>query len=201
MKAYVSLSETEFTMGAKEPTSNYTVVSEGLFGFHAEVRGLFGQKITFPIYSGMAYVSGRFSGGLTPVISHPDGLDRVQKVRDGIWAFRNNKGNESRVYVLDAAGNFVDSAYDFDAKGQLNQALDGWVRLAQVLGASDEQILDAHAKAILVGFRLQVEAGGTVRYVFQKDRASDLELLHWGFGHQLQLLVQESQSVHRPLLL
>lgn len=195
MKAYVSSSVTQFEVGAKEPTSSHVVVSEGLFGVHVEIRGPVGQKIMFPIYSGMAYVSGRFSGGLTPVVSHPQGIERLQRVRDGVWTIRNRIGTEFRMYVLNSAGDFVDASYDFDASGRLNRALDGWVRLARVLGASDAQILDAHARAIVVGCDLRVEAGGTVRYAFQKDGASDVELLHWGYGHQLQLFAQEP----RPL--
>jgi len=193
MQAYVTPTVTEFTLSTQEPASRHIVTSEDLFGFNAEVRGHAGQVLGLPIYSGMAYVSGRFSGGFTPVVSHHHGLAKIEKVSDGIWTFVNRRGTEFRVYVLDAHGAFVDGSYRFDEHGRLSRTLEGWVRLAHVVEANDTQVLDAHARAIVVGCELEVEAGGIVRYAFRKEGASDIPLLHWGYGHHAQLLKAEPE--------
>ena len=38
----------------------------------------------------------------------------------------------------------------------LNQPLEGWVRAAHVVAPEDAEVLDAHARAILVGWDLEV---------------------------------------------
>jgi len=194
MKAYVTPVVSELTLGAKEPAVEHVIVSEGLFGFETEVHGhAAGQTIRYPIYTGMAYISGRFAGGFTPVVSHPHGLAKVEKVRNGIWSFVNRRNHHFRVYVLDAAGAFADSSYDFDSAGRLNGPLDGWVRLAHVIASNDTAVLDAHARAVIVGCNLEVESGGVVRYAFQKEGASDVELLHWAYGHHIDLMGMQSE--------
>jgi len=193
MRAYVTPTVSELALGAREPATKYVIVNEGLFGFDAEVRGHAGQTIRFPIYSGMMYVSGRFSGGFTPVVSHPHGIAKLEKISDGIWSFWNRRNHHFRVYVLDTVGNFVDASYDFDAGGRLSRDLEGWVRLAHVINANDTQVLDAHARSIMVGCELEVEAGGVVRYNFQKEGARRVELLHWAYGHHTDLMGMQSE--------
>jgi endoglucanase Acf2 len=189
MRGYITNSVPEFELGAKEATSgDFVAVSEGLFGVHIEVRGAHHGKILFPIYSGMAYVSGKYSGGLTPTISHPHGLQSVAKVAPGIWSFVNRRNVEFRVYVLNEDGSFVGDAVDFDASGRLNQEHVGWVRLAHVIAPSDKQALDKHAPAVVLGCELEVEAGGTVRYSFQKAGPPDVTLLHFAYGHHVELM-------------
>jgi len=185
-------------LGAQEPTSDHTIMSEGLFGFHTALHGFSsGQKMSFPIYSGMAYVSGRYSGGFTPTVTHYHGLASVKKARDGIWSFKNRRGNTFRVYALNSTNGFVDSSYDFDRRGRLNKPLDGWVRIAHVINDTDAQVLDAHARAVVVGCKLELETGGTVRYVFQKEGPSDVELLHFAYGHHVHLMSQKSEPASK----
>ena len=88
----------EFGLSAVESASQegQIIVKEGLFGIHAEVRGPSGtqRKILFPIYSGMSYVSG-FYTGFTPKISSDRALLVIERVSNGIWRLLNNGGKET----------------------------------------------------------------------------------------------------------
>lgn len=163
----------QFSLSAKEGAhgGGHIIIEESVFGIVLQVRGPpdTNRHITFPIFSGIAYVSGRYSG-FTPVIGGTNDrqVKSVNKVRDGIWSVTNDGGVEFRVYVLDPSGNFIGSSFDFNSNGVGNSKLDGWMRMAEVREAPDTKILDAHARAIVVGMDLDVLAGGTVKYTFKK---------------------------------
>jgi len=181
----------EFGLGAAEPSGpeGHIVVQEGIFGIRAEMRGpaASGRKIAYPIFSGMAYISGRYTGGFTPRITTGRALVGVERIRSGVWRFLNNGGVEFRVYALRTSGEFVDDSFEFDTNGLMNRPLEGWLRLAHVIEAGDVAVLDAHAGAILVDWQLEVEMGGLVRYAFAKQGAAQTELLHFAYGHHLEL--------------
>eukprot|EP00930_Biecheleria_cincta_P039685 TRINITY_DN27258_c0_g1_i2.p1 TRINITY_DN27258_c0_g1~~TRINITY_DN27258_c0_g1_i2.p1 ORF type:complete len:651 (+),score=93.78 TRINITY_DN27258_c0_g1_i2:348-2300(+) len=168
---------------------NFAVLGEGLLGAEVEVKGTGDASVVFPVYSGMAYISGRYSGGLTPEVSHHHGIKRLEKVAAGIWSFHNKQQVEYRVYVLNATGDFVDDGCNFNSKGQLSRQLDGWLRVARVLEPSDRWILDAHARAVLTGMELEVDSKGAVQYRFKTAFSNGVSTLHWAFGHHLQLMV------------
>mmetsp|Transcript_16284 Transcript_16284/g.28455 ORF Transcript_16284/g.28455 Transcript_16284/m.28455 type:complete len:729 (-) Transcript_16284:646-2832(-) len=197
IKTYTMVSIEDFFLSAHElPQAVPAVRDQGLFGAQAELQD--GEAIlTFPIFSGMAYVTGCYSGGLTPEVSHPHGLER-RKIRQGIWSFKNRRGIEYRVYVLEKDGTFADA--DFDALGQLNRQLNGYVRLAQVLAPGDVEVLDRHAQAVLVGWKLEVNGNGTVSYNFEKAGAQNVRLLHWAYGHHLPLVSNTSELANHPLV-
>jgi len=163
----------EFALSAVEGAhgGGHIILKESLFGVLIQVRGPEGstRAITFPVFSGMAYVSGRYTGGFTPVIASTKDrqLTSITKVKDGIFSAKNDADVEFRVYVLDAAANFA-SSFDFDGSGVGNQPLDGWVRIAQVLSPEDTKVLDAHAQAVVLGFDLDVKADGKISYSFRK---------------------------------
>jgi len=161
----------QFSMSAKEGAhgGGHIITEESLFGIWVQVRGPpdTDRHITFPIFSGMAYVSGRYSG-FTPVIGSDKLIQSVEKIQNGIWSVKNDGGVEFRVYILDAAGEYIDGSFDFDSKGVGNSELNGWMRMAEVREATDATVLDAHARAIVVGMDLDVLAGGTVKYIFKK---------------------------------
>lgn len=191
----------EFGLGSSEAVGEYgfTVTREGLFGVDIEVRPASApkRKVVYPIYSGMAYVSGHYFG-LTPRITSERSLARVQRVRGGVWSFVNNGQVEFRVYVLDMRGRFVDESFDFDSSGILNKPLQGgWVRMAHVLGASDVAVLDDHARAILSGCSLQVLEGGIVQYDFLNDGDAGVPVLHWAYAHHLSLLRSQGPECTR----
>ncbi|CAE8638772.1 unnamed protein product [Polarella glacialis] len=191
----------EFGLGAVEETSGESViVKEGLFGIHVEVRGPAGtsRKIVFPIFSGMAYVSGRYEGGFTPRVTSERALLEVQKIQDGVWRFRNNGGTEFRVYALTFGGDLVDSSFDFDPSGTMTRTLEGWLRVARVSDAQDAAVLDAHASAVLVDWKLQVDVG-RVRYAFTKKAATGAELLHFAYAHHVKLLAGGAQRLAQNL--
>ena len=95
IRYYFSPFVSEFGLSAVEGASQegQIIVKEGLFGVHAEVRGSGTRKILFPIYSGMSYVSG-FYTGFTPKISSDRALLVVERVSNGIWRLLNNGGKE-----------------------------------------------------------------------------------------------------------
>ena len=97
IRYYFSPFVNEFGLSAVESASQegQIIVKEGLFGVHAEVRGPSGtqRKILFPIYSGMSYVSG-FYTGFTPKISSDRALLAIERVSNGIWRLLNNGGKE-----------------------------------------------------------------------------------------------------------
>ncbi|CAE8664512.1 unnamed protein product [Polarella glacialis] len=190
MKTYLSPNVPDLFLAAKESVLEAPViVGEGLFGVHVEVASRGGAKISFPIFNGMAYISGNYSGGLTPLVSHEHGLEKQTKASPGIWSFFNRRHIEYRVYVLNHKVLLVDNTYEFDTAGRLNQQLDGWVRIARVLAEGDRKILDAHAEAVVVGCELDVSADGSgVHYKFQKVGPSSVKLLHLAYGHHLQLM-------------
>lgn len=182
----------EIGLGAFENVgeNSYAVTREGLFGVDIEVRAETtpNRKIVFPIYSGMAYVSGHYFG-LTPKVTSERSLLGVQRVRGGVWSIVNNGRVEFRVYVLDSRGRFVDESFDFDASGTLNRPLQrGWVRMAHVLRPADRAIFDAHAGAVLSGCNLRVFKGGVVQYDFENDGDASVPMLHWAYAHHLALL-------------
>lgn len=176
----------EFALAAIEPLGVFQAVKEGLFGAHFEVLGPQGSsyKVTYPIYSGMVYVSGRYEGGITP---HIIGGNRIQKIANGIWKFENGRGQEFRVYVLTLDGGFADSRYDFNAAGVLNRKLEGWVRLGHVLKKEDRGILDAHASAVLVDMDVELPRVGQLKYKFTTTNSS-AEFAHFAYPHHLPLL-------------
>ena len=98
IRYYFSPFVSEFGLSAVESASQegQIVVKEGLFGIHAEVRGPSGtqRKILFPIYSGMSYVSG-FYTGFTPKITSDRALLVLERVSNGIWRLLNNGGKET----------------------------------------------------------------------------------------------------------
>lgn len=102
MAFYISRFVGDYALGAVEQTSDqhYAVVREDLIGIHALVRGAdnAGRTIRFPVYSGMAYVSGRYTK-FTPRIESPQGyIKEVTKVQDGIWHFKNDAGDPSKLW-------------------------------------------------------------------------------------------------------
>jgi len=191
----------EFGLGAVESSGGqgHTIVREGLFGVWAAWRGPAGtsRKVTYPIFSGMTYVSALFEGGFTPRITSQRAITTVHKVGDGIWSFVNNGGVEFRVYALTPEGEPVDGSFDFDAAGKLNGPLEGWIRLARVVEQGDEAVLDAHAGAVLTGVDLEVLAGGAVRYAFEKPGGSSTPVLHFAYRHHIALFagVEQSEAV------
>lgn len=184
MKTYTMVSIEDFFLSARELRAAPVVRDQGLFGAQVELQEA-NATLTFPIFSGMAYVTGCYSG-LTPQVSHPHGLERT-KVRTGVWSFRNRRSIEYRVYVLAKDGTFADA--EFDELGQLDRQLDGYVRMARVLAPKDAEVLDRHAQAVLVGWTLEVDGNGTVSYNFEKAGAENVTLLHWAYGHHLPLLL------------
>mmetsp|Transcript_31353 Transcript_31353/g.50427 ORF Transcript_31353/g.50427 Transcript_31353/m.50427 type:complete len:757 (+) Transcript_31353:59-2329(+) len=197
MKTYITPNVPDFYLTANEAiASGPLVVSEGLFGMNVTLSGDGTAELTFPIYTGMAYVSGHYSGGFTPKVSHPHGIKSLAKVSPGTWSFINRRVQEYRVYVLTDAGDFADETFEFDKDGVLNQMLQGWVRIAHVLTASDVEVLDAHARAVVVGLQLDIDGNGTAfHYRFEKAGAQDLEVLHFAYGHQMQLMTLPSKFI------
>ena len=48
------------------------------------------------------------------------------------------------------------SSWGYNSCLLLNKPLDGWIRVARVISPGDADVLDAHARAILVGWDLEV---------------------------------------------
>jgi len=198
IRYYFSPFVNEFGLSAVESASQegQIIVKEGLFGIHAEVRGPSGtqRKILFPIYSGMSYVSG-FYTGFTPKISSDRALLVIERVSNGIWRLLNNGGKEFRVYAIDGSGNFADASVDFHPDGRMTKAFEGWIRLAEVQAPGDREILDFHAPAVLVDWQLEVEADGLIKYSFTKHAAVPKQILHFAYAHHEKLLAGNAQVV------
>jgi len=181
----------DFVFGAIEDFQGmHTVVKEQHFGVHVQVRPAAGSNctVTYPIFAGMAYPTARYEGGCTPRVTSPYDLRLVEKVRAGVWRFQKNAFNkEYRVYLLTPDGEFVDDSYNFDAQGNLNKQLNGWVRFADLQQLSDTEVLDQHANTILVGWTLEVEEG-VVRYNFETVGPSGKQLLHWAYANHVAFL-------------
>eukprot|EP00933_Yihiella_yeosuensis_P036591 TRINITY_DN3034_c3_g1_i1.p1 TRINITY_DN3034_c3_g1~~TRINITY_DN3034_c3_g1_i1.p1 ORF type:complete len:763 (-),score=140.23 TRINITY_DN3034_c3_g1_i1:355-2643(-) len=198
IKAYISPNIPDIYIGAdKAGLQDPKIISEGVFGATVELKSYDGaNSVRFPVFSGLAYISGHFSGGLTPKVSHPHGLQAVKKVKPGIWSFVNRRNTEYRVYVLDEAGKLADDSYEFDSKGVANKPLLGWVRVAMVAAEGDvfaegdvvatKVALDASAEAVVTGCELKVLSNGKVKYAFEKVGPS--QVLHWAFGHHVDLM-------------
>lgn len=164
----------QFALSATEGAhgGGHNIIQESLFGVHVQVRGPpdTDRHITFPIYSGNAYVSGRYSGFTPKIASTADRhVEKVTKISDGIFEAVNDAGTKFRVYVLDADCEFH-SSFSFDSHGVGTSKLDGWVRMAELRTAADASILDAHARAVVVGMELDVLAAGRVTYSFKTAR-------------------------------
>lgn len=187
--------------GRSPVSSQHRIVKEDLTGFHAEVRGPGGKRIIFPIYSGSAYVSAFYAGGLTPMITTAGDtrITEVRRWRNGIWKVRNHRGVEFRVYALDD-GNFVADRFRFvqrrDRRGrvvwQMNRPFEGWIRIARASRPHDRLILDHHARSVLVGCNVQVEEGGLVRYNFEKEGPADVAVLNFAWHNHMRLLQPDS---------
>jgi endoglucanase Acf2 len=98
---YMTRFSPSFSIGVKEQTNpqHYDVTEEGLLGIHAKIRSMDKRKsVTFPVYRGMAYVSGQFNG-MTPRISSPQGwVKSMTKVSSGIFEFKNNEGDPEKLW-------------------------------------------------------------------------------------------------------
>merc|ERR1719469_1818829 len=95
----------QFALSATEGAhgGGHNIIEEGLFGIIAQVRGPpdTDMHITFPIYSGNAYVSGRYSGFTPKIASTTDRkVESVTKISNGIFEAINDASTEFRVYVL-----------------------------------------------------------------------------------------------------
>lgn len=114
MAFYISKFVGDYALGAVEETSNqhYAIVREDLIGVHALVRGTdAGRSIRFPVYSGMAYVSGKYNR-FTPRISSPQGyIKEVTKVQQGIWQFRNDAGDPAKTWECHYYADGQDNAW------------------------------------------------------------------------------------------
>ncbi|CAE7525989.1 COG3, partial [Symbiodinium necroappetens] len=159
IRYYFSPVINEFGLGAIENAGQEgpVIVKEGLFGIHVELRGPSGtsRKMTFPIYSGMAYVSAFYEGGFTPKITSQRALLGVDPIQDGVWRLTNNGGREFRLYAILSSGEFADGTYQFNSQGEMNKPFDGWLRLAEVQVAGDVEVLDQHAGACFPESRVQ----------------------------------------------
>jgi endoglucanase Acf2 len=96
---YMTRFRSSFSIGIKEKSDpqHYNVKKEGLLGIHAEVKGA-GGSVTFPVYRGMAYITGNFDG-LTPRINSPQGyIRKMTKVSSGVFDFRNNEGDPNKLW-------------------------------------------------------------------------------------------------------
>lgn len=71
----------EFGLGALEEAAGPFIVKEGLFGVHVELRNGT-RKMSFPIYSGMAYVSAYYTN-LTPVITSTRAILAIERIQNG----------------------------------------------------------------------------------------------------------------------
>jgi len=188
LQYYYTSFVTEFALGASEDSSSsavHTITKQQLFGIHTTVSGADGySSMTFPIYSGMAYVSAQYSN-FTPQLTSDRAITNIEQVSGGIFSLSNNGGREFRMYVLDNDGNFVDTSYTFSDSGTMNQKFFGWIRLAEVTSKCPTDILDAHAQAIVTGMTLDVREGGRVSYKFETAGSSNVELLHFAYNHTL----------------
>lgn len=188
----------EISLGAKEETTRagHKVVKESLFGIHLQIQGRERGSITLPIYSGSAYLTGHYEGGLTPKLTAGDrGLTKVEEIKDGVWRFSNSVGKNFRVYLLDDSGTFLPSSeYRFNDNGELNTQMQGWVRIAEELAPEDAAILDRHAQAILQDMMLHIPSAGVVQYNFSKIGPDDVQVLHYAHAHHLKLMSTHGRS-------
>lgn len=167
---------------------HYAVVQESMMGIYVEARGR-GGKVTFPIYSGMAYVSGHYTGGLTPALTSPS--LSIESVSAGVWKLETGLGAEFRAFAIDDQGEFADRSYTFvrgDGSWRLSRPFNGWLRVARVVSPADRKILDSHARAIVVGVDVGVETQGVLRYGFSKAGATAVPVLHWAYAHHVKLM-------------
>eukprot|EP00434_Breviolum_minutum_P012097 symbB.v1.2.010668.t1/scaffold700.1/size171416/9 len=202
----------EFGLGAEEigGRHSFEVVKEGIFGVHVAVKNPTANvSMMYPIYSGMAYVSARYFGATPKVTTERTSSGKVfafnnlQRVRDGIWSVvtgfhpLSRTPAELRIYALHANLDFVNESFQLKLGCHnscllLSKPLDGWIRVSRVISARDVDVLDAHARAIPVGWDLEVEEG-RVRYKFElaahNNASSPPELLHWAYAHHQKMLV------------
>jgi endoglucanase Acf2 len=98
---YMTRFKSSFSIGIKERSNpkHYDVTKEGLLGVHAQITGMDPRKtVTFPVYRGMAYITGNYYG-LTPRISSPQGyIKSFSKVSSGIFDFKNNEGDPNKLW-------------------------------------------------------------------------------------------------------
>ncbi|CAE7470920.1 unnamed protein product [Symbiodinium microadriaticum] len=205
----------EFALGASElvgVSSSFEIGQEGLFGVHVNVKQADGETVVmYPIYSGMAYVSGRYYGATPHVTTERINFgvvrpfNHLHKVRDGVWSVTTghhhltNTPAEIRLYALTEDLDFVDSSFELNIACQgycisMNKQLNGWMRGAHVLESNDADVLDAHAPTILVGWDLKVEPGGVVRYKFETARPKSGQLLHWAYAHHVKMLQPDGNA-------
>eukprot|EP00439_Symbiodinium_sp_Y106_P076325 s28_g15.t1 len=202
----------EFALGASElvgVSSSFEIGQEGVFGVHVNVKQADGETLVmYPIYSGMAYVSGRYYGATPHVTTERISFgvvrpfNHLHKVRDGVWSVTTGHHHltstpaELRLYALTQDLDFVDSSFELNIACQgycisMNKQLNGWMRGAHVLASDDVDVLDAHAATVLVGWDLTVEPG-IARYKFETTRPkSGGQLLHWAYAHHVKMLQPE----------
>lgn len=202
----------EFGLGAREigGKHSFEVVNEGIFGLHVAVKNpVANVSMMYPIYSGMAYVSARYFGATPKVTTERKNVgdvfafNKLKKVGTGIWSVTTGFHHQSRspaelrIYVLQANADFVNDSFHlelgcYNSCLLLNKPLDGWIRVARVISPSDVDVLDAHARAILVGWDLEVEDHGRLWYKFElaahNSSNTQPELLHWAYAHHQKML-------------
>jgi len=96
---YISTFTPSYSMGIKEKSSkeHFTVTQEDLLGVHVKVPASEGQ-VTFPVYRGMPYISGKYEG-VTPRIDSPQGFIRsYKKIKTGVFEFTNDEGHPDKLW-------------------------------------------------------------------------------------------------------
>ncbi|CAK9066692.1 unnamed protein product [Durusdinium trenchii] len=206
----------EFGLGAVEigGQHDFQIIKEGVFGIHVEVRNPTANvSMMYPIYSGMAYVSARYTGATPKITTERSrfgdvfAFNNLVQISKGVWSVSTGfhhlspQSAQLRIYLLDADLGFVDDSFQLELGCErscllLNRPLTGWVRAARVLAPRDVETLDLHAPAIPVGWDLQMEDQGHVRYKFEVagGNSSLPKLLHWAYAHHQKMLQHENTT-------
>ena len=159
MRSYSTTIRHAFQIGATAAIEDdeYSFVKESDTGIHVQL-GNGSKRITFPIYSGMAYVTARYEGELTPKFFKGFYfLHGACKVQNGVFEATyggpiptdkmyiiDENGEEVekpnlvyRIYLITENGNFADESHEMIAENgelYLNKPFNGFVRVAQVGG-------------------------------------------------------------------
>ena len=171
MRSYSTTIRHTFQIGATTMLNDdeYSFTHESSTGVHVQL-GSGSQKITFPIFSGMSYVTAKYEGELIPKFFRGFYfLHGACMVQNGVFEAtygspipdekmytidehdnRVEKANlVYRFYLITPSGDFADESYKMIAESgelHLNKPFNGYVRVAQVGGyemeSCDDQCLD-----------------------------------------------------------
>lgn len=146
------------------------------------------------LVNGMAFISARYDGGLTPVIATDHAVTSFEQKTDGKYVASLNNGQTWVVYTSPATTLIVDSTGKAIAG---SAGYTGMIRVALLPDSAKPDVYDAYAPCVVQGGYVSVQSRTKYSFNWQVNGSSCTNgLLHFAFQHQLDSMDGEGTTAN-----